>query len=181
MDLLFLIFSTALAEDSDRQEYYIGLKTPYTWIDGDFDWLDENLGGGFVFGATKDLYTCEISYCQSEHNILNITTADFESLNVSVKKYPLSFLKKRSRPYGLIGWGCNKITVENGFKYEGDGFHLGFGINCKINKKIAFDGSVAYYRYSIDKIKDEDFKYEPPKNDWEMINTVVSLGIQYCF
>lgn len=185
-----LLFSTVLslglatnvlAEDAGQQKYYIGLKAPYIWIDGDFDDLDDNLGGGFVFGATEDLYTCEISYCQSEHDILNIITAEFESLNLSVKICPKSFLNKHSRPYGLIGWGFNKITVENGLKYQGDGFHLGFGINCQINKKIAIDGSVAYYRYSIDKIKAGELEHEPPKNDEMLINTVVSLGIQYYF
>ena len=173
--------TTVLAEDVDQQKYYIGLKTPYVWIDGDFDVLDENLGGELVFGATKDLYSCEISHCKSEHDMLNISTADLESLNLSVKICPKSFLNKHSRPYGLIGWGFNKITVENGFKYQGDGFHLGFGINCKINKKIAIDGSVEYYRYSTDTIKDGELNYEPPRGDWEMINTVVSLGVQYCF
>lgn len=175
-------FDTAnvLAEDADQQKYYIGFKAPYVWIDGDFDVLDENLGGGLVFGATKDLYTCEISYCQSEHDILNNSTADLESLNLSVKISPKSFLNKHSRPYGLIGWGLNKIKVEN-VKHEGNGFHLGFGINCKINKKLAIDGSIAYFRYSIDKIKDGELELEPPKDDCEMLNTLVSLGVQYYF
>jgi len=182
LSLGIVTFNTTnvLAEDAGQQKYYIGLKAPYIWIDGDFDGLDENLGGGLVFGATEDLYTCEISYCRSEHDILNIYTADFESLNLSVKICPKRFLNKHSRPYGLIGWGFSKITFEN-VKYQGDGFHLGFGINCRINKKIAIDGSVGYYRYSIDTIKDGELDYEPPRDDWEMINTVISLGVQYCF
>jgi opacity protein-like surface antigen len=183
LGLVFSYSTDILAEDADQQKYYLGLKTSNIWIDGYFDGLEENMGYGLVFGATKDIYTCEISYFQSEHDILNISTTDLESLNISVKICPPSLLNKRSQPYGLIGWGLNKITEEDGLvelKYEGNGFHLGFGINCKINKKIAIDGSVAYYRYDINKIKVGDLE-QSPRDDWEMINTVVSLGLQYYF
>lgn len=192
--------ATVLAEDED-QEYYIGLKATNIWIDGDFDsepdspGLDESLGKGLVFGATKDIYSCEINYCQSEHNVLNYSpksTAKLETLNVSVKVSSSSFKNRRLRPYGLIGWGITNLSIENlavdldtgeycPVKYEGTGFHLGFGINCKLNKKIAIDGSVTYYRYSMDKIKFSGLEYEPPKDDVLMINTVANLGIQYCF
>lgn len=189
--------ATVLAEDVDQQKYYVGLKTPYVWIDGDFDsepdspGLEESLGISLFFGATKDFYSCEFSYSQSEHKVYLIpkSNAKLETLDISIKVSPSSFKNRRLRPYGLIGWGINNLSIENldvdleTVKYEGAGFHLGFGVNCKFNRKIAIDGSVAYYRYGIDKIKQgPNYElYEPPKDDVMLIDTVVSFGIQYYF
>ncbi|MGE5605105.1 MAG: outer membrane beta-barrel protein, partial [Bacteroidota bacterium] len=193
--------ATVLAEEDDQQ-YYLGLQIPYIWIGGDFDndfyELEEESGYGVNFGATKDIYSCEFNYSQSEHNVLNYSpksTAKFESLNVSVKVSSSSFNNRRFSPYGLIGWGITNLSIENGamdldtgkyypIKCEGTGFHLGFGLNCKLNKKVAIDGLIAHYRYSIDKIKIPGTSYEPhepPKYDVMLINTVASLGIQYYF
>lgn len=192
--------STPVLAEEDDQMYYVGLQTPYIWIGGDFDEdfyeLEERLGYGVSFGATKENYTCEVNYSQSEHNVLNYSpksTAKFESLNVTVKVSPSSFNDRRFRPYGLVGWGITNLTIENGavdldtgeyysIRCEGTGFHLGFGINCKLSKKIAIDGSVSYYRYNINKIKIGSIEeVEPPKGDWLMANTVTSLGILYYF
>lgn len=203
----FILFDTVsvLAEE-DETKYYISLKAPFIMINGDFDGkldslnqkyllyeLEENIGRGLVFGASNNMYACEIGYAQSKHNVVDFSpksTAELESLNISVKIFPSSSAHKRCRPYGLVGGGITKLLVENGAylggygdaEYQGSGFHLGFGLNCKLNKKIAIDGSFAYYRYSMDKIELFDVvEHEPPKDDVMMTNTVVSLGIQYYF
>lgn len=205
-----VLFDTisVLAEDNNTQ-YYISLKAPFIMINGDFDGkldslklneryllyeLEESIGSGVVFGASNNIYACEIAYAQSEHNVVDFSpksTAELESLNISVKIFPSSSVNKRCRPYGMVGGGINKLMVENGAyylgaygdaEYQGFGFHLGFGLNCKLNKKIAIDGSLAYYRYSMDKIELFDVvELEPPKDDVIMTNTVVSLGIHYYF
>lgn len=183
----FLVYDTAmvLAKDED-QVYYLALKANHSWFDGDFDdALEEDLGSGLIFGATKDIYTCEFSYSYSEHNIINSSptlTTELESLNLSIKVTPKSLLKKRCQPYGLIGYGITRLSVDDSFdlKYEGKGFHLGFGMNCKLSNKIGIDGSVAYYRYDLDKVEISEIEISL-LDDFTLINTVASLGIKYYF
>lgn len=188
------------------QMYYLNLQAPYTQIGGDFDGkldspkiyqlyeLKESLGYGLAFGATREMYACEIGYSQSEHRILNLipeSEATLETLNISVKINPSSFIDKRCRPYALVGWGLSRFKVENGViigsipftaKYEGTGFHLGFGMNWRLGSRIAIDGSVAYYRYNMDKIKLFGYRGELPEGDEVlMANTIASLGVQYYF
>ena len=181
----FVVYDTAmvLAEEGD-QKYYFALKANHIWFDGDVEELEKDVGGGLIFGATKDIYTCEFSYSYSEHNIINSSptlTTELESLNLSIKVTPKSLLKKRCQPYGLIGYGITRLSVDDSFdlKYEGKGFHLGFGMNCKLSNKIGIDGSVAYYRYDISKV--EIMEVGVPLDDVTLINTVASLGIKFYF
>jgi opacity protein-like surface antigen len=183
----FVVYDTTmvLAED-DAQMYFFALKANHFWFDGDLeDDLEEDLGGGLVFGATKDIYTCEFSYYHSEHNIIDSSptvTAELESLNLSIKVTPKSLLEKRCQPYGLIGYGITRLSVEDliALKYKGKGFHLGFGMNCKLGNKIAIDGSVAYYRYDMDRVEISGVEISL-LDDVTLINTVASLGIKYYF
>jgi opacity protein-like surface antigen len=185
----FLVYDTAkvLAKD-EEQQYYFALKANYIWFDGDFEKFEElekDIGGRLIFGATKDIYTCEFSYSYSEHNIINSSpnlTAELESLNLSIKVTPMSLIEKRCQPYGLIGYGITRLSVQDliDLKYEGKGFHLGFGINCKLGNKIAVDGSVAYYRYNMDKVELLGVELSLPE-DTILINTIASLGIKYYF
>lgn len=188
-ELIISNSATVLAGELD-QRYYLGFQASNIWIKGDFDGLEENIGGGLLFGATNDIYTCEISYSQSKHDVLDFSpksTAELESLNLGVKVFAPSLKNKKCRPYGLAGWGITKFSIDfstlgyGDVKYDGNGFHLGFGMNCMINKKMAIDGSIAYYRYSINKIKYLVYEDEPPKDDVKMIKTITSLGLQYYF
>jgi hypothetical protein len=175
--LIFLIPNTG--EGQSKDGFYIGVGLTHSSIGGDFDGVSFVAGGGtveampeiedafgikYIVGFQSYIGAIDFSYNRSEHDGnwegLEMSTV-FETYNLDLKALLLRDYYS-VRPFLAIGFGINRLTVEDGFTdgffvadatFEGYALRIGGGAELSLHDQVSIDVMGLYRWERYDKVE----------------------------
>lgn len=177
-----------------KEGLYLGGYSVQSSIEGEFDDyiysdVDDGSGTAFVIGGRAKKYAFELSYFRTDHT----STSPFPSLGEQDTSLSLInidfkfdvFAMRQARPYGLIGIGFPRLTIENGM-YEAGSYtdetfrglclNLGGGLAYYITPQWSINTGVAYHWITFYSVNGENLYDNVSGN-----NTNLFLGLTYTF
>ena len=193
--LIFLIPNTG--EGQSKDGFYIGVGVTHVEIGGDFDGENFVAGGGsveampeiedaqgikFIVGFKSYIGSFDFNYSRSEHDGdwdgLDMSIV-FETYNFDLNAYLLSE-SNSVRPFLAIGFGLNRLTVEDGSTdgffvtdatFEGYALRVGGGLEVSLHDQVSID-VMGLYRW-------EEYDYVEGIVEGDLPDEIDSNGATY--